>query len=215
MNAIQARLDAWRAAGQDRLDPLRFALIASLAQRAQHYSGAARQVLETRLAELIQGYEHAAQSAPHALPGVAAEAVAAPVSDRPLSALTADIRNRPRPGPRPPADAQTGVAPPNDTYPELAALDDFRALWEHFRTDKQVRESLRQVPENAGPLNSNHLVHRSLSLMRTLSPGYLRQFMTYVDALSALERLCQAGDPTGQWVARLDGGKKGGRGKAR
>ena len=36
---------------------------------------------------------------------------------------------------------------------------------------------------NAGPLNSHHLVHRALLLMRELSPEYLNRFMSYVDSL--------------------------------
>ena len=47
---------------------------------------------------------------------------------------------------------------------------------------------LAKVPENAGPLNSQHLVHRSLTLMRDLSPEYLNRFMSYVDALSWLDQ---------------------------
>ena len=52
-----------------------------------------------------------------------------------------------------------------------------------------MRQSLEQVPGNAGPLNSSSLVHRSLSLMRELSPGYLQQFLSYVDALSWMEQM--------------------------
>ncbi len=43
---------------------------------------------------------------------------------------------------------------------------------------------LDHVPANAGPLNSSSLVHRSLALMREVSPGYLRHFLSYVDALA-------------------------------
>jgi hypothetical protein len=32
-------------------------------------------------------------------------------------------------------------------------------------------------------------VHRSLSLMRELSPGYLQQFLSYVETLSWMEQL--------------------------
>jgi hypothetical protein len=73
--------------------------------------------------------------------------------------------------------------------PELPVLDYFRETWSRFSTEKQLRQSLEQVPDNAGPLNSNSLVHRSLSLMRALSPGYLQQFLSYVEALSWMEQL--------------------------
>ena len=54
---------------------------------------------------------------------------------------------------------------------------------------KERRQSLEQVPENAGPLNSGALVHRSIGLMRELSPGYLQQFLSYIDALSWVEQI--------------------------
>jgi hypothetical protein len=47
---------------------------------------------------------------------------------------------------------------------------------------------LATVPKNAGPLNSHHLVHQSLTLMRELSPEYLTQFVSYVETLSWLDR---------------------------
>ncbi|WP_144630857.1 DUF2894 domain-containing protein [Bordetella genomosp. 13] len=248
MTDVQATLHAWRESGLDHVDPVRFRLIEVLAQRAQGYAGAARRVLDERLAALLAAYAQLANadavSAPaaprsaataeggdtvahHSLPAEdgAASAQAedpiaaahphssprqddAAVDGHTLSALTAYLVERPRIGPQDRADAPA----PRDPYPELPALDDFRAIWEHLRTDKQVQESLQQLPgENAGPLNSGNIVHRSLSLMRTLSPEYLRQFMTYLDGLSALERLCQAADPAGMLVAKLDGNRKGGR----
>jgi hypothetical protein len=43
-------------------------------------------------------------------------------------------------------------------------------------------------PANAGPLNSHALVLQTLSLMRDLSPDYLRRFVAGVEALQWLER---------------------------
>ena len=75
--------------------------------------------------------------------------------------------------------------------PEL--VDYFRTMWSKVRTEQQYRQSLDQVPRNAGPLNSNSLVHRSLATMRELSPAYLQQFLSYVDALAWLEDLAGGG----------------------
>ncbi|EOH6296255.1 DUF2894 domain-containing protein, partial [Burkholderia cenocepacia] len=75
--------------------------------------------------------------------------------------------------------------------PEL--IDYFRTMWSKVRTEQQYRQSLDQVPRNAGPLNSNSLVHRSLATMRELSPEYLQQFLSYVDALAWLEDLAGGG----------------------
>jgi len=75
------------------------------------------------------------------------------------------------------------------SYPEMPLLEEFRATASRLRTENQLRKSLDQAPSNAGPLNSDSLVHRSLSLMRDVSPGYLRHFVAYVDTLSWLERV--------------------------
>ena len=119
------------------------------------------------------------------------------------------------PGPRGPlgelADSMTRRAQP--LAPEM--LDYFRKTWTSLRAESQLRESFVQVPQNAGPLNSNSLVHRSLSLMRELSPGYLQHFLTYVDALSWMEQMNGGDAPASKEAARAAGGKKTPRGKAR
>ena len=73
-------------------------------------------------------------------------------------------------------------------YPELPLLDVYRDIWAKVSANRQLRQSEQQVPDNAGPLNSNNLVHRSLALMRQLSPGYLHQFLSYLDALAWMEQ---------------------------
>ena len=62
----RAALDAWRASGADRVNPLRFHLIDALDRRAAAYGGQARQRLDERLAGLIQAYEQFRQ--PQGLP---------------------------------------------------------------------------------------------------------------------------------------------------
>jgi len=51
-----------------------------------------------------------------------------------------------------------------------------------------VTQALGQAPKNAGPINSHMLVLRSLALMREISPDYLNQFTSYVDALLCLDQ---------------------------
>src|SRR3546814_712421 len=72
---------------------------------------------------------------------------------------------------------------------ESSAIDYFRATWSKVSTNRQLRQSQARVPGNAGPLNSSNLVHRSLSMMHELSPGYLHHFLSYVDALSWMEQM--------------------------
>ena len=68
-------------------------------------------------------------------------------------------------------------------------LEYFRDIWSRISAENQWREFPTHVPENAGPLNTSKLVFRSMDLMRTLSPEYLKQFLTYVDALSWLQQM--------------------------
>ncbi|MDO9352812.1 MAG: DUF2894 domain-containing protein, partial [Solirubrobacteraceae bacterium] len=58
-----------------------------------------------------------------------------------------------------------------------------RSTWSRLSADQRLTQSLAKVPENAGPLNSQHLVHRALTQIRDLSPEYLHHFMAQVDAL--------------------------------
>ncbi len=80
---------------------------------------------------------------------------------------------------------QTGTAlsgePPETGY--------FQETWEKLSTGLRLEQAQRQVPDNAGPLNSNNLIHRALLLMQDQSPGYLQHFLSYVDGLSWMEQL--------------------------
>ncbi|PQV54414.1 Protein of unknown function (DUF2894) [Paraburkholderia sp. BL21I4N1] len=208
-------LDAWRECQADRFDPIRFHFIDALARRAANHSGAARHILDAKLATLIEAYAADWQRA-EASTAESATPTTVAAADEParsaLAGLTAHIvRHAPTEG------EQRVVAhglPAAASYPELAALDHFREIWSKVRTEKQLRQSLEQVPGNAGPLNSSSLVHRSLSLMRELSPGYLKQFLAYVDALSWMEQM-NGGAPSGKDAPRVASAGKSARGKAR
>jgi hypothetical protein len=79
---------------------------------------------------------------------------------------------------------------PGETHDadELASLKGFRRAWARGRTLEQVEQAMVRKPANAGPLNSHALVLQTLSLMRDLSPDYLRRFVAGVEALQWLER---------------------------
>ncbi|WP_155628848.1 DUF2894 domain-containing protein [Burkholderia stagnalis] len=209
-DATQARamLDAWREQGADRLDPVRFHLMDALARRAAGHDGDARRLLDARLATLLAGYADIVErGAPNAAdvgipPGEPARGEPAP-GEPARGALAALVTQLAR-------DAQAdraGIDP--------AMIEFFRETWSKVRTEKQYRQALDQVPRNAGPLNSSSLVHRSLSLMRDLSPGYLQQFLSYVDALSWLEDLMGGGAQAEKEAPRAKGAKKAARGKTR
>lgn len=208
----RATLDAWREQGSDRLDPVRFHFIAALERRAAGHSGEARRLLNNRVGELIEAYAADLESA-----ASSARDAAAPVApgEEPARSGLAGLNDyRATHALAAPAPAAVGR---HASYPELEMLEYFRLVWSKVRTQKQLRQSLEQVPGNAGPLNSSSLVHRSLSLMRELSPGYLQQFLSYMDTLSWMEQITGGGTSAEKDSARAGNGtaKKSARGKSR
>ncbi|MDN7585723.1 DUF2894 domain-containing protein [Burkholderia seminalis] len=195
---VRATLDAWREQGADRLDPVRFHRIDALERRAAALGGDARALLDARLAALIEGYAAVVARAEE----TRATDDAMPVAPR-RGALAALVDRLAR-------DAQ---ADRRGLDPEL--VDYFRTMWSKVRTEQQYRQSLDQVPRNAGPLNSNSLVHRSLATMRELSPEYLQQFLSYVDALAWLEDLAGGGAQPEKEAPRAKAVKKTSRSKSR
>ncbi|VVE54274.1 hypothetical protein PIN31115_04890 [Pandoraea iniqua] len=120
----------------------------------------------------------------------------------------------------PPIAPPAPPAPPtvistNDSFEDMDVLEYFRETWSKLSTDGNLRQSLAQVPENAGPLNSSHLVHRALSLMHDVSPDYLRHFLRHADALSWLEDMDSAGAMRNKSAARVAASAKPSRAKAR
>ncbi|KVH08752.1 MULTISPECIES: DUF2894 domain-containing protein [Burkholderia] len=176
---VRATLDAWREQGADRLDPVRFHRIDALERRAAVLDGAARALLDARLAALVEGFaETVARAREAEATRMTVEASPGAPARGALAALVEGL-------------ARDARADRRGLDPEL--VDYFRATWSKVRTEQQYRQSLDQVPRNAGPLNSNSLVHRSLATMRELSPDYLQQFLSYVDALAWLEDLAGGG----------------------
>ncbi|SDG37712.1 DUF2894 domain-containing protein [Paraburkholderia phenazinium] len=217
-SGVRAQLDAWRERGADRLDPVRFRFIEALDRRAAGHSGEVRRLLDGRLSELLAVY---ADDLGRAALGVGesdnTDATPEPARES-LAGLNDYIANhRARASASMVGEGRTAghALPRPHSYPELEALEYFREVWSRFRTGRQLQQSLEQVPGNAGPLNSSSLVHRSLSLMRELSPGYLQQFLSYVDALSWMEQMNSGDVPTGKDAPRTGNVKKGTRGKAR
>jgi hypothetical protein len=179
-------LAALRERGVDRHDPVRFRLAEALARRASAYSGAARRILDDRLAALLARLDGHAAQAPRA---PAAAAARGPLGE--LVALLAARRPQTMasiPGAALPQAARGPAADP-------ATLQFFKRTWSRLSADQRLAQSRASLPDNAGPLNSQHLVHRSLMLMHELSPEYLEHFVGYVDALLWLEQANDAAPP--------------------
>jgi hypothetical protein len=198
---IRKILDAWRQQNADRLSPWRFHFIEALERRAAGYDGATRQLLDKRLTKLVEAYTADLDNASSR----AGDADGVPAPSAPargaLGKLLDDIANRA--ATRVDDLATTNAAPGTAALPTLEALDEFRNIWSEVRIESQIRQSLEQVPADAGPLNSGSLVHRSLSLMHELSPGYLQHFLSYIDTLSWMEQMSDGGAPSPKDGARV------------
>lgn len=200
-------LEAWRARGDHRFDPVRFRFIEALARRAAAHGGDARRILDARLARLLAAYGDALAQAPGAKGDGAGQPGKVPPRRGPLAALVDHAaRHAVPPGTGATArDAMSGLAPSSS---ELKTLSYFRSTWSKLSADRRLTQSLAKMPENAGPLNSHHLVHRSLTLMRDLSPDYLNRFMSYVDALLWLDQATDGSSAPGTEGPRTEGTRK-------
>ncbi len=74
---------------------------------------------------------------------------------------------------------------------ELKAIRNYRGTWSRLRAERRLHQALALVPHNAGPLNTQRLLHQALQLMQQASPGYLLHFMAYVESLLALDQVNQ------------------------
>ena len=207
--ALRARLDAWRAAGADRVDPVGFHRLDALARRCEAADGALRAALLPRIDALAEAHARA----------IARERARPPcagVDARPLAALVAECEAR-RGDAKAGGDGDAGsIGTPVRTgeRPQPPALRQARQLWKAVRTERQLRQSLEKPHEGTGPLNSAQLVNRMLLCMGEASPGYLEQLIGYVDVLSELEHWLgpQAGaEPAPPAQGRKPAAKRGTR----
>ena len=164
---------------------VRARLAQALARRAEAHAGAARRVLDERVAALAAAPEVAretprADTAPRTR-GALAELVAHAARQKTAPVLAASPRPR-----------ETVAAPAPALASDARTVQFFKRTWSRLSADQRLAQSRATLPEKAGPLNSHHLVHRTLVLMRELSPEYLERFVGYVDALQWLEQANEA-----------------------
>ncbi len=165
---LASSLDALRTLGAPRADPVRWCFIEALARRAAAHEGATRQRLDARLQHLLDAYQARLATTPpqseHVPPPSAAPET--------LAELLAYIQQ------------QTGTtALPGTAHAELKTLRLHRSTWTRLSVDQRLNQALAQVPDNAGPLNTQRLLNQALGLMRNTSPQYLQRFMAYAEAL--------------------------------
>jgi hypothetical protein len=178
------------------------ARLAALARRAETQPEAVQALLKIRLQQLGGGL-------PPQAPGElrAARPAAPPVvpSPSPLAVLLAEITDSAEPDRSEPANAEHGLQtltpragagdlrPPPTPSPrshrELKAVRDYRSTWSRLAVEQRLHQALANVPSNAGPLNTQRLVHQALQTLNTLSPAYLQRLVVQGEALLWLEQL--------------------------
>lgn len=171
-------LESLRAQGADRHDPVRYRYLQALAERLPLQPPAVQDLLVQRLQHAVAAYAEKARA-------VAVARQAEPVAQAalsPLAQLNRELQDRAQ------ADANRVRIDGGASVSDMKSVRQFSELWSHMAAEQQVLQALGRVPENAGPLNPHKLMLRSLSLMRDLSPDYLRRFLAQMDALLWLEQ---------------------------
>lgn len=166
-----ALVEALRADGAHRFDPVRFHYIETLAQRASAHQGHVKRILDAKLAAAVESYRARLEHAQSATQG----AITTPQADGRPETLGDLVRYMAQHAPMAPTT-------------ELKSVHYFRNTWSRLSAEKQVTQALGQAPKNAGPINSHVVALRSLALMRDISPDYLNRFMSYVDTLLCLDQ---------------------------
>lgn len=185
MSETEPSLESLRAEGVQHHDPVRFRYLEVLAGRLPAQPPAVRLVLAGRLHAALADYAARARAAAP-VPPPATPRAKAPSA---LEALNRDLAARAR------ADADADVEADADalmlhgpSISDLQSVRRFGEVWAEIAAEQQVAQAITRGPENAGPLNPHRLVLRSLALMQSLSPDYLRHFLSQMDSLLWLEQ---------------------------
>jgi hypothetical protein len=213
---------ALHLAGANKFDPVGLRYLNVLAERASAHEGPVRRILDGKLAHAVvafsERFEQAQRDAQAALDQIAQNDLLASADLQHLL-KTGDVKSvrqriailnasgRPAPlgklaryiAQRTPEMQAVGFGAQAGLHAELEATQYFRNTWSKLSVAKRVTQAMGQAPKNAGPINSHMLVLRSLALMREISPDYLNQFTSYVDALLWLDQFdkdTRPGKPT-------------------
>ena len=199
---LDPQIAALRAAGAQRLDPLRLHYLEVLSARARAQAGRVQSLLHDKLARAVADFQLRLAQA-HSTPDAAAQALpSAPPGPESLGDLVRSLAQHV------PEKVEAGLHTMVATGPELKSVRLFRNTWSKLSADKQLNQALDQAPKNAGPINSHMLVLRSLALMRERSPDYLNRFISYADTLVCLEQAEKARYSAPKAQAEGEGGRK-------
>lgn len=175
-------LESLRAEGAQHHDPVRFRYLEVLAARLPAQPPAVQQLLSDRLQAAVVDYAGRARTAVPRPTASAERLAAAAGAPSPLAQLNRDLSARAQ------ADADSVLVAGGASVSDMKSVRRFSEVWSKISAEQQVAQAFTRGPENAGPLNSHRLVLRSLALMRSLSPDYLRHFLSQMETLLWLEQ---------------------------
>lgn len=159
-------------------DPVQFEYVRSLCDRAARQSPALQNLLNSRIEKAEREYRQRYEQAQSSSKTTRAQSAYTDAL-KSLSQLSARLTSHMRP------DSSPGEG--NATAGELKALQLLRQQRAERALQKRVAQLMKAEPDNAGPLNSQALVVRTMQVLNRLSPEYLSRFVTYSDALLWLE----------------------------
>lgn len=180
-------LAALHQAGAAQRDPLRWHQLNALARRTQATPADVQAVLAPRLSASLSAWLGALQAEGALRPDPQPVPASLP-QPGPLAALTHQLQAARQAQHQANPPVGSGLLPDGGHPGDSPSLLRFRETWAHLAAETQVARAAARAPDNAGPLNSHRLVLRSLALMQTTSPHYLRRFLSHVDTLLWLER---------------------------
>jgi hypothetical protein len=173
----EVTLESLRAQGAHRHDAARFHYLEVLSRRMQTQPQAVRQILDRRLSAALADYAERASAA--AAPPVAADKALSAGCE--LAQLNRELSARTQ------SEADGVLLGDGASMSDMKSVRQFSEVWSKISAEQQIVKALDRGAENAGPLNSHKLMLRSLALMRSLSPDYLRRFLSQMDSLLWLE----------------------------
>ncbi|WP_374587468.1 DUF2894 domain-containing protein [Ideonella dechloratans] len=188
----EGELASLREAGLDRADPVRFAYLQALARRLPAQPARAQALLTERLQQAAAVLRAASQrpvptlSAPTPMPGGGLGGLLAQLAPQAPAEAAAAPSSPGRTQPAPATASAVASAPAAPV--ELKSVRHFRQAWKRLNAEQRLAQSRAALPQNAGPLNSQHLVHKALQQMRQLSPACFERFVAQVDGLMWLEQ---------------------------
>ncbi|OUS04900.1 hypothetical protein A9Q81_05300 [Gammaproteobacteria bacterium 42_54_T18] len=186
--------------GADSFDPIRFRYIESMVKRAGEQRKLVAQIIEKKVRKALNDYQHDAMNREAS---VKKQEVELNDAREELIVLTQHLdqgkshdeeclndgsfANVLRQQESDVVQSVAGTATGQRREPNAIRL--YRESWIKQNSDRLVVQSVKNGPEDPGPLNSQMLVIHSLSTMRGLSPDYLNRFVSYVDTLLWLEQV--------------------------